>query len=320
MTEGDRLDALGTEQARPELADLDLRPTLELVRLMNAEDAGVAGAVAAAAPAVAAAVDAVTARLAAGGRLIYLGAGSAGRIAALDAAECAPTFGVDAGLVVACVAGAPSLGAASEATEAAEDDAAAACADLRAVDLTSADALVGVSASGRTPYVLGGVELARSVGCLTVGVSSNPGTDLSRAVDHAIEVLTGPEIIAGSTRLKAGTAQKLVVNTISTLVMVRLGHTYGNHMVGVRTDNEKLRRRALRVLVEAAGVSEAAAREAVDAADGQTRVALVMLLTGCSAEDARARLSAARGRARQALDQNPPPNPPPNPPRHPPRS
>jgi N-acetylmuramic acid 6-phosphate etherase len=306
-TAPDRLDSLGTEQARPELADLDLRPTLDLVRLMNAEDAAAAGAVAAAAPAVAAAIDAITTRLAAGGRLIYLGAGSAGRIAALDAAECAPTFGVDAGLVLACVAGAPSLGASSVATESAEDDAAAGCADLRAVNLAPADAVVGVSASGRTPYVLGGVALARVMGCLTVGVTSNTGTDLSRAVDHAIEVLTGPEVIAGSTRLKAGTVQKIVVNTISTLVMVRLGHTYGNHMVGVRTDNEKLRRRALRILVEVAGVPEAVAREAVDASGGQTRVALVMLMAGCSAADARARLAAARGRVREALDQPPPP-------------
>jgi N-acetylmuramic acid 6-phosphate etherase len=185
--------------------------------------------------------------------------------------------------------------------EAAEDAAAAARADLRAVGLASADVVVGVSASGRTPYVLGGVELARNVGALTVGVSSNPGTDLSGAVDHPIEVLTGPEIIAGSTRLKAGTAQKLVVNTISTLVMVRLGHTYGNHMVGVRADNEKLRRRALRILVQAAGAPEAAAAAAMDAARGQTRLALVMLLTGCPADEARARLAAARGRVRQAL-------------------
>jgi N-acetylmuramic acid 6-phosphate etherase len=297
----DALDALGTEQARPELADLDLRSTLELVRLMNAEDATVAAAVAAAAPAVAAAVDAIAARLDAGGRLIYLGAGSAGRLAAVDAAECAPTFGVDPGLVVACVAGTPNLGRTTASTEAAEDDMAAGCADLRAAALVPADVVVGLSASGRTPYVLGGMALARTLRCLTVGVSSNPGSDLARAVDLPIEVLTGPEIIAGSTRLKAGTAQKLVVNTISTLVMVRLGHTYGNHMVGVRTDNEKLRRRALRILVEAAAVSEETARQAFDAAEGETRAALVMLLTGGTADEAKARLSAARGRVRRAV-------------------
>jgi N-acetylmuramic acid 6-phosphate etherase len=286
-----RLDALATEQARPDLADLDQRPTLELVHLINAEDATVAAAVAAAAPAIASAVDAIAARLDAGGRLIYLGAGTAGRIAALDAAECPPTFGVSPGLVTACVA----------ATEAAEDDPAAARADLRAAGLASADAVAGVSASGRTPYVLAGVESARNAGALTIGVSSNPGTDLSRAVHHPIEVLTGPEIIAGSTRLKAGTAQKLVLNTISTLVMVRLGHTYGNHMAGLRADNQKLRRRALRILVQAAGVPEATAATAMDAAGGHTRIALLMLLTECSANEASARLTAARGRVRQAL-------------------
>jgi N-acetylmuramic acid 6-phosphate etherase len=187
------------------------------------------------------------------------------------------------------------------ATEAAEDDPAAARADLRAAGLLSADVVVGVSASGRTPYVLGGMEQARAVGALTVGASSNPGTDLSRAIDHPIEVLTGPEIIAGSTRLKAGTAHKLVLNTISTLVMVRLGHTYGNHMAGVRADNQKLRRRALRILVQAAGVPETAAAAAMDAAGGHTRVALLMLLTGCTADQAKARLAAARGRIRQAF-------------------
>jgi N-acetylmuramic acid 6-phosphate etherase len=287
-----RLDALGTEQSRPELADLDLRPTLELVRLINAEDATIAAAVTDAAPAIASAIDAITDRLDAGGRLIYLGAGTAGRLAALDAAECPPTFGVAPELVLACVA----------ATEAAEDDAAAAArADLQAAGLVSADAVVGVSASGRTPYVLGGVEQARAAGALTAGVSSNPSARLSQAVDCPIEVLTGPEIIAGSTRLKAGTAHKLVLNTISTVVMVRLGHTYGNHMVGVRADNDKLRRRALRILIEAADVSEAAARTAIDAANGQTRAALVMLLTGCPPDQARTRLTAARGRVRQAL-------------------
>lgn len=292
MADGRRLDALGTEHGRPELTDLDLRPTLELVQLMNAEDATVAGAVAAAAPAIAAAVEAIAERLATGGRLIYVGAGSAGRIAALDASECAPTFGVAPGLVVA--AAAPG--------EAAEDDAAAGCADLRAVGVAAADVVVGVSASGHTPYVLGGVRQAAAVGALTMAVTANPSTELAAVVDHPIEVLTGPELIGGSTRLKAGTAQKLVLNTISTLTMVRLGHTYGNHMVGVRAGNEKLRRRGVRILMEAAGVPEAAALQAMAAAGGETRTALVMLLTGCGVDEARARLAAARGRVRAATE------------------
>jgi N-acetylmuramic acid 6-phosphate etherase len=293
------LDALATEGARPDLRDIDLRPTLELVRLMAAEDAGVPVAVGAVAEQVAAVVDEVTARMARGGRLIYVGAGSAGRIAAQDAAEVAPTFGVAAGTVVGIVAG--GAGALVDAREGLEDDVDAGAADVAAVAPGPHDTVVGVTASGRTPYVLGAVRAARTSGALTVALVSNRGTALAAECDHVIDIVTGPEFIAGSTRLKAGTAQKLVLNMLSTLVMVRLGRTFGNLMVDVATHNEKLRHRALRILVEAAGVSEHEAAAALESAGGETKTALLMLLTGADAPAARERLVRADGRVRAAL-------------------
>jgi N-acetylmuramic acid 6-phosphate etherase len=289
-----------TERVRPELADLDLRPTQELVRLMASEEAVVAAAVRRAAPAIAAAIDAIVARLTERpeGRIVYVGAGTAGRMGVLDAAECGPTFNA-ADKFVALMAGGPS--AVTEPKEGAEDDPAAGAAELLALGVGPADAVVGISASGRTPYALGALNAAREAGALTVGLSCHPGSRLSAAADHAIEVVVGPEVIAGSTRLKAGAAQKLVLNTISTVVMVRLGRTLGNLMVDVRAGSEKLVDRARRIVVTAAGCTPPEAAAALEAANGEVKTAIVSLLTGTDAPTARRRLEASGGIVRRAL-------------------
>jgi N-acetylmuramic acid 6-phosphate etherase len=294
-----RLGHLSTEGARAERADIDRLPTAELVRLMNADDAVVPKAVEAAREAIAAAVDAISERLAAGGRLIYVGAGTAGRIGVLDASECGPTFNTDR--VLGVIAGGQV--AVSTASESAEDDRVAGVAALAALSVDHTDAIVGISASGRTPFVLGAIENARGRGALTVGLSCNAGSELSAAAELAIEVLVGPEFIAGSTRLKAGTAQKLVLNMLSTLTMVRLGKTYGNLMVDVRVTNAKLRDRATRIVEQAAGVSREAASGALAAAHDDAKVAIAMLRTGTTDLEARERLAAVDGHLRRALDE-----------------
>lgn len=294
------LTTLVTEGWREEWRDIDTRPTLDLVRLMNAEDARVPAAVETAAPELAAAIDGIVERLAAGGRLVYVGAGTAGRIGVLDASECGPTFNTAPGQVVGVIAG--GTGAVSEASESAEDDAAAGAADLAQLAVGAGDAVVAVSASGRTPYALGALGHARATGALTVAVACNPGSPLAAAADHAIEVVVGPEVVSGSTRLKAGTAQKLVLNTISTVSMVRLGKTFGNLMVDVRASNEKLRARAQRIVELATGCPAAEAAEALAVADGEVRTAIVVLLTGVDVAAARVALAQAGGRVRAAVE------------------
>ncbi|HEX6921440.1 MAG TPA: N-acetylmuramic acid 6-phosphate etherase [Actinomycetes bacterium] len=293
------LTTLVTEGWRPEWSDIDTRSTLDLVRLMNAEDARVPAAVASAAAALAAAIDGVVERLEGGGRLVYVGAGTAGRIGVLDASECGPTFNTAPGQVVGVIAGGD--GAVSQASESAEDDDDAGAADLAQLTIGPGDAVVAVSASGRTPYALGAVGQARSVGALTVAVTCNPGSPLAAAADHAIEVVVGPEVVSGSTRLKAGTAQKLVLNTISTVSMVRLGKTYGNLMVDVRAGNEKLRARAQRIVELATGCPPEEAAAALASADGEVRTAIVTLLTGDEVTAARDALARAGGRVREAI-------------------
>jgi len=288
-----------TEGDRVALRDLDLRPTHELVRLINADDATVAAAVAAAAPDLAAAIDAIVKRLQGGGRLIYVGAGTSGRLAALDAAECGPTFSAAPGQVVAVLAG--GVTASAVAQEAAEDDVEAGAADLDEVEVGPADAVVALSASGRTPYTLGAVRRAVDAGALTVGVACVRGSELGRAVEREVAVEVGPEVISGSTRMKAGTAQKLVLNTISTIAMVRLGKTFGNLMVDVQASNEKLRARSRRAVALATGSSEQEVDAALAAADGEVKVAIVALAAGVDAPTARARLAQAAGAVRQAL-------------------
>ena len=288
-----------TEGARADLRDLDLRPTLELVRLINAEDATVAAAVADAAPELAGAIDAIVERLRGGGRLIYVGAGTSGRLAALDAAECVPTFSAEPGQIVAVLAGGAE--AAAVAQEAAEDDREAGAADLDAVGVSAADAVVALSASGRTPYTLGAVRRARDAGALTVGVACVRGSELRSLAEREVAVEVGPEVIAGSTRMKAGTAQKLVLNTISTIAMVQLGKTFGNLMVDVQASNEKLRARARRAVALATGSSEGEVDDALAAADGDVKVAIVALAACVDVATARARLADAGGVVRQAL-------------------
>jgi N-acetylmuramic acid 6-phosphate etherase len=301
VTEQRPLDDLVTEARGAWSADHDLRSTEELVRLMNQEDAGVAAVVGSAGAAIAVAIDAIAARLGRGGRLIYAGAGSSGRIAALDAAECESTFSTERGQVVALLAGGHLLPPPDQ--EAAEDDADAGAREIRELGVGDADAVVGVSASGRTPYVLGALRAAADAGALTLGVVSVPDSELGRLVDHEIAVVVGPEFLAGSTRLKAGTAQKLVLNTISTVSMIRLGKTYGGLMVDVNATNEKLRERVRRIVREATGSTEEAADRALDAADGNAKVAIVSLLAAVDANEARARLEAARGSIRSAVSQ-----------------
>lgn len=281
-------------------ADLDLRSTAELVRLINAEDARVPAAVGDAMPALAAAVDAIAGLLRAGGRLVYVGAGSSGRLAAVDAAECGPTFNVPDGTVVAIVAG--GVNALAVAQEAAEDDDAAGVADVRAASVGPGDAVVALSASGRTPYVVAAAREAQAAGALTVGVICAAGSPLGALVEHEIVAVVGPEIITGSTRMKAGTAQKLILNTISTAVMVRLGKTYGNLMVDVVPSNEKLRARARSAVALATGAADDAVDAALAAAGGDAKVAIVSLLTGLDAAAARDRLGAAAGSVRASLE------------------
>lgn len=245
------LESLTTEAFRPELADIDRLPTLDIARLMNGEDATVAGAVAARLPQIAAAIDAVAERMARGGRLVYAGAGTAGKLGILDASECPPTFNTDPSRVVGLIAGGPE--AVVTSVEGAEDSRELARAALEPASTTPDDTVVGISASGRTPYAIGAVEYARTRGSLTVGLACNPGSPLGAAADHGIEIVVGPELLTGSTRLKAGTAQKLVLNMLSTITMIRLGKTYGNLMVDVRASNDKLRARSHRIVALATG-------------------------------------------------------------------
>jgi N-acetylmuramic acid 6-phosphate etherase len=278
-----------TERQRVDLRDLDLRPTAELVGLINDEDRTVAGAVANATESIATAIDAIVERLESGGRLVYVGAGSSGRTAAADAAECGPTFSTD------------RIVAVTTEEEAAEDDAAAGANDLAALGVGEKDVVLAVSASGRTPYTLSAVEQAAKAGAFTIGLACVRDSELTRHVELAIEIEVGPEVIAGSTRMKAGTAQKLVLNSISTITMVRLGKTFGNLMVDVQASNDKLRARARRAVAIATAAPEDQVAEAISAADGDTKVAIVSLLAGVDAQTARSRLTAAGGVIREAV-------------------
>jgi N-acetylmuramic acid 6-phosphate etherase len=288
-----------TEQENPRTAQISSLPTAEILRLMSEEDARVAAAVAQVLPEVARAVDGIVARLDEGGRLFYLGTGTSGRLGVLDAAECAPTFGVSPELVQGIVAG--GYEACYRAVEASEDDAAAGARDLRARGFTKQDALVGIAASGRTPYTVGAVDQARKLGAFTVAITCVPGSSITKAAEISIVPVVGPEVIAGSTRLKAGTAQKLVLNMISTATMIRLGYVTGNRMTNVQTRNVKLRARAERILAAEAGLNDERAKEILDSADGNLPVALVMSQTGCSRNEADAAIKASRGVVAQAI-------------------
>ncbi len=293
------LDKLVTESRLSHDADYDELSTRELLELVNREDAIVPAAVAAAGDELATAIDAIVAKLRGGGRLVYIGAGTSGRLAALDADECESTFSTEPGRVTAIVAGA-ALGSAAE-RDAAEDDAEAGEGSVRALGIAGDDAVVAVSASGRTPFVVGALRAAAADGALTVCVVSVPDSELARIAEHEVSVVVGPEVVAGSTRLKAGTAQKLVLNSISTLSMIRLGKTYGDLMVDVASTNEKLRARGRRVVSLATGAGDDAVDSALAAAGGDAKVAIVSLLGDVDAETAGAQLKQAGGNVRRAL-------------------
>lgn len=275
-------------------------PVEDVLRLMNEEDRRVPDAVAGVLAQIAAGVELLIEAWRVGGRWIYVGAGTSGRVAAMDAAECPPTFGVPAERVLALVAGGQD--AATRSDEGAEDDSLAAVRDMETVNPGPEDVVVGISASGRTPYVLAAVRYAAKRGCATVGISNNAGSDLSCEVRVGIEVVTGPEVLTGSTRLKAGTSQKLVLNMLSTAAFTRLGKVYDNLMVDVEATNEKLRKRARRIVCEAAGVRDDEAASLLHTADGSVKVAVVMGRAGVSAREAKSLLSAADGSVRRALE------------------
>ena len=293
------LNNMSTETRNPDTMDLDRMSPLELVTTMNREDARVPQAIAPALPQVARCVEWAIASIEAGGRIIYMGAGTSGRLGVLDAVECPPTFGVAPELVVGLIAGGER--AFVKAVEGAEDSRDLGKEDLLNIRLTAKDIVIGIAASGRTPYVLGGLAYAREVGCHTVAISCNPGSAIGQAAELAIEVVPGPEVLTGSTRLKAGTCQKLILNMISTATMVRTGKAYQNLMVDVMQTNEKLRVRAQNIVMEATGVTREEAAEKIAEAQGSCKTAITMILADCDLAEATRRLEAAGGHVREAI-------------------
>src|SRR5256886_853124 len=289
-----------TEQENPRTQQISSLSTADIVRLMNDEDARVPAAVAEVLGAVTRAIDQIVTRIQAGGRLFYIGTGTSGRLGVLDAAECPPTFGVSPDLVQAVIAGGDD--ACYRAVEASEDDDAAGGRDLEQRGITRTDALVGIAASGRTPYTVGAVEYARRIGALTIALTCVPESAIAKAAEIAIVPLVGPEVIAGSTRLKAGTAQKLILNMLSTATMIRLGYVTGNRMTNVQTRNVKLRARAIRILQSECGLDEQQAETFLDEANGKLPVALVMSQTGRSRAEAESALQAVQGVIGKAID------------------
>jgi N-acetylmuramic acid 6-phosphate etherase len=289
---------LVTEAQNSTSADVDALDTVDMLRVINAADEEIPGAVAREIPNIARAVDVIAERLQTGGRLFYLGAGTSGRLGVLDASECPPTFNTPAEMVQGLIAGGDR--ALRTSVEKAEDDPKQGERDLRGKGLGAADGVVGIAASGRTPYVLGGIAYAKSIGALTVGISCTPTSELAQAVEIAITPVPGPEIITGSTRMRAGTATKLVLNMISTGVMIRLGYVYGNLMVNVQPTNEKLVDRARRIISSIAEVSyDEASRLLAEA--GSVRTAILMSKRKLSRSEAEAKLKSAQGRLRSAL-------------------
>lgn len=292
------LEHLLTEQPNPASEAIDTQPTEQILRIINDEDRKVADSVTPEIPAIAHAVDAIVSAMQQGGRLFYIGAGTSGRLGVLDASECPPTFNVDHGLVQGIMAGGEA--ALAHPTETTEDDPDAGSRDLISRGFTEHDVLAGIAASGRTPYVLGAIAAANRMGALTIGISCTPGSELARAARIAITPLPGPEILAGSTRMKAGTATKLVLNMLTTATFIRLGYVYGNLMVNVQPKNEKLVDRARRIIVRATGVSYECAAGLL-AAGESVRTAIVMAKTGLDREAAERRLATAGGRVSQAI-------------------
>lgn len=294
------MDDLITEQVNPRTAAIDTLPTVEILRLINEEDKLVAEAVAREIERIAAATEAIVDCLRRGGRLFYVGTGTSGRLGVLDAAECPPTFGVPAEMVQAILAG--GYEACYRAVEAAEDDAGEGARAVAERGVTSRDAVIGLSASGRTPFTIGALRAARSLGAITIAVTCNPNTDIARAADLTIAPIVGPEVIAGSTRMKAATAQKLVLNMISTAAMIRLGYTYGNLMSNLQLKNNKLRRRAVAILVGQTGIAEEGACKLLEHTDWDLKTALVMATAQVTRDDARRALEKAEYSIKRALE------------------
>ncbi|WP_423065570.1 N-acetylmuramic acid 6-phosphate etherase [Devosia sp. CN2-171] len=293
------LQQLISEGRNPASMDIDLKPAAEIVALINAEDRAVPEAVGKVLPQVAAAVEKIVTAFEAGGRLIYIGAGTSGRLGVLDASECPPTYGVPPTMVVGIIAGGP--GALLNAVEGAEDDVAQGAADLAKIAVGANDVVVGIAVSGRTPYVIGALEHAARVGAATVALTCNPDSPIARMAEISIAPVVGPEVVTGSTRMKSGTAQKLVLNMLSTASMVRIGKTYQNLMVDMQATNKKLVARAVRVVMQATDCSAEAAEAALIEAGNDMKLAILILLTGQRVEDARAALARAGGHLRKAL-------------------
>ena len=293
------LSHMTTEKRNAATMDLDQMSALEIATVMNQEDRKVPLTIERALPQIAQTIEIVENAFRQGGRLFYIGAGTSGRLGVLDASECPPTFGVDAGMVVGLIAGGDQ--ALRFPIEGAEDDRELCVKDLNERALCPKDVLVGVAASGRTPYVLGGLDYAKSLGCRTAAIACNRESAVGKAADIAIEVEVGPEVLTGSTRLKSGTAQKLIVNMISTGAMVRIGKAYHNLMVDVVQSNAKLQVRAENIVIEATGVDREKARQTIDAADGSVKTAITMILADCGRGEALSLLEKAGGRVRDAV-------------------
>ncbi len=294
------LSQLVTEQRNPHTLHIDEVPTLEMVRMINQEDQAVALAVEKELPKIAEAVDLITARMEQGGRLIYCGAGTSGRLGVLDASECPPTYGVDPGRVIALIAGGEE--ALLHAIEGAEDSETLCAQELEELGFCEKDILVGIAASGRTPYAIGGMRYARSKGGAVLALTCNPGSEMAALADLAISPVVGPEAVTGSTRMKAGTAQKLVLNLLSTGTMIRQGKVYQNLMVDVQPTNLKLVERAKRIVMEASGCTYEEAARSLEEAGQNPKTAILMQLTGLSAEEASSRLQRCGGHIKRALD------------------
>lgn len=303
-TEQDRLlqqlNSMSSEARNEHSMDIDLLSSLEIVQRINQQDQTVAHSVSQCLPQVAAVADRIVEAFSHGGRLVYLGAGTSGRLGILDAVECPPTFSVPASKVVALIAGGD--GAVYKAVEGAEDDPQLAVSDLQRINLDAKDILVGIAASGRTPYVLGGLAYARSIGCFTAAISCNANAPLLSAADIGICALTGPEVLTGSTRMKAGSAQKMLLNMLSTTAMIRTGKVYQNLMVDLHASNEKLVARAVRIVMQATDCSADTARQALDAAGMSAKLAILHLLSGQSIAQCREQLTAQNGFIRRALE------------------
>lgn len=293
------LNAMTTESRNPNTMEMDTMSTMEIVTVMNREDEKIPQAIRGCLPQIAKCAQWVGETFRAGGRIVYMGAGTSGRLALLDAVECPPTFGVPYDSFIGLVAGGAT--AFERPLEDAEDKPEEGVKDLKDIALTGVDIVIGVAASGRTPYVLGGLEYAKSLGCRTVAIACNLGSPMAAAAELAIEVSPGPECLTGSTRLKAGTCQKLILNMISTAAMVSCGKVYQNLMVDVDPCNEKLVLRARKIVVEATGCDEATAEKALSQAEGNPKTAITMILAGCSAQEARERLERAGGFVRAAI-------------------